>query len=137
MKSKIGQKDFDAKIVGYKRVRLGEFMRFKANFDGALSGGYFTAKIEAPKALPDTKTKETWWPCYDSIIREPGSRAHMIVDKGGRLRGISRHEKTWDHRIPLEYPTGRYKATICLYDNSGSGEVRLRERVEFFIVTQS
>ena len=137
MKSKIGQKDFDAKIVGDKRVRLGEFMHFKAKFNGSLSGGYFTVKIEAPETFPDTKTKERWWPFYDSIIRELGSGAHMIVDKGGRLRGIGPHEKTWDQKIPLEYPIGRYKATICLYDDSGSGEVRLREKEELFTVTRS
>ena len=131
-------KGFNAEVVGSKTLRPGEFIRFKASFNGSLNSGFFTARIEAPEDLPDLVKREdkrkTWWPCYDSMIRERNPNTGEYVDKAGRLKGIGLHEHQWPWKIPPDYPTGQYKACICLYEWPDRW---ITEVVVPFIVTRS
>lgn len=125
-------------IIGNKTFRPGEYMRFRARFNGSLNSGFFTARIEAPEDLPDVtkgdRTK-TWWPCYDSMIRERNPNTGEYVDKAGRLKGIGLHEHQWPWKIPPDYPLGQYRACIGLYE--WSPRRLIAEKIEPFIVTRS
>jgi hypothetical protein len=109
--------DFEANIVGKRKIRLGEAIRFRARFDGALVDGYFTAKVVNVKGekLPLTGLDHEWWPCYDTYDLEA---------RKGRIRGTRLHEYEWNGTIRLKYPTGDYEAIIVVLDGQG---VHIRE----------
>ena len=125
LKMRIVNTDFEADIVGKRTVRLGEPLRFKVKYDGALREGCFTAKVTNAegKLLPTTGKDFEWHPCYDTYDVWLGK---------GRIRGTRLYDYEWNVTIPLDYPTGSYDAVIVVLDQ---GEhVRETEPITFKVV---
>ena len=126
LKMRIKNTDFEAEIAGKKTVRLGEPLRFRVRYDGALREGCFTAKVTnvEGKHLPTTGRDFEWHPCYDT---------YDLKLERGRLRGTRLYDYEWSVRVPLDYPTGNYEAVIVVLDSQGE-HVRETEPITFRVV---
>ena len=122
--------DFEANIVGKRTVRLGEPLRFKVRYDGALREGCFTARVTnvEGKPLPTTGLSFEWHPCYDT---------YDLKLERGRLRGTRLYDYEWSVKIPLDYPTGNYEAVIVVLDSQGEHVRETRPPIPFRVVRGS
>jgi hypothetical protein len=123
---------FRAEIVGEKNVQLGESLRLRVWYKGQLQRGLFTSKIVPPKGqtLRNTGKPYVWWPCKRTFLSTKGKSIGLLAGKGP-------FEKTWDcDKIPFDYPTGNYVASVRVYDQAVSESEPIKEQNITFSVTR-
>lgn len=106
--------DFEAKILQGGPFHRGDTFQTKIRFKGKLVGGFFDNRIEAPIGKTFPGGSEIWW-CPDTDTA-PGP-----LDKPGKLIGEGEWESTWTCKIGNNFPVGKYRINICVYDHLGSG----------------
>lgn len=105
--------DFEAKILQRGPFHRGDTFQTKIRFKGKLVGGFFDNRIEAPIGKTFPGGSEIWW-CPDTDTA-PGP-----LDKPGKLIGEGEWESTWTCKIGNNFPVGKYRINICVYDHLGS-----------------
>lgn len=129
--------DFTVGISGRHRgdFLVGETVRFEARFRGELEHGFFTCKLRPPEhtTLPDSNKDYVWWADYKTYV-EP-------LDLGLlNGRGSARfflfwvvHKSIWGNKIPFNYPAGKYRANIELYNRDERGKPFRSEKASFTV----
>lgn len=106
--------EFETEIVEKGPFKRGDSFTTKIKFRGKLVGGFFDNRIEAPVGKIFPHGSEIWW-CPDPYTA-PGP-----MDKPGNLVGEGEWEAKWMCKIQDNYPIGKYKVNICVYDHLGEG----------------
>lgn len=114
LESKGGDSNFEAEILDKGPFHRGEIFQTKIRFKGKLVGGFFDNRIEAPVGKTFPSGSEIWW-CPDPMTA-PGP-----INESGKLVGDGEWKSTWTCKIPNDYPIGKYKVNICVYDHLGPG----------------
>lgn len=106
------------------RFLVGGTICFKARYRGELTNGYFTTEVrpEDPKIILDTGKDKEWLVDYNTNTRRPENPARESGTLNGPGSGWLRksHSSTWGHKIPFMFPSGEYRATMMVYDDSST-----------------
>jgi len=114
--------NFDAEIVGSNKVHQGQKLQFQAFYKGELRKGLFTCKVSLPDGKPE------WWGADDTFI-------HTEKGDVGTLSGSKRHESTWFHTIPRNFPLGKFKASIMVCEWR-IDKPRREKKLVFYVVNR-
>jgi hypothetical protein len=118
--------DFAVGLSGRHRddFLVGETVRFEARFRGELKNGFFTCKLRPPEhtTLPDSNEDYVWWANYKTYD-EPRDLGLLNVRGSTRfLLFWKAHRSVWGNKIPFNYPAGKYRANIEVYNGDERGK---------------
>jgi len=103
---------------------VGETVRFEVRFRGELKKALFTCKLRPPEhaTLPDSNKDYVWgvnyWTCDEpralGLLNGRGSTRFLLFWKA--------HKYVWGNKIPFDYPPGKYRANIEIYNDGERGK---------------
>lgn len=103
---------------------VGETVRFEVRFRGELKNGFFTCKLRPPEhtTLPDSNKDYVWWANYKTydepkdlgLLNGRGSTRFLLFWKA--------HKSVWGDKIPFNYPAGKYRANVEVYNGDERGK---------------
>jgi hypothetical protein len=126
VKLHVWPQDFETRLSGRHGTDflVGETVRFEARFRGELKNGFFTCKVRPPEhtILPYSNKDYVWWANYKTYD-EPKDLG--LLNGRGSTRFLlfwRAHKSVWGNKIPFDYPAGKYRANVEVYNGDERGK---------------